>query len=86
MSEKQPKTDTKQKQNKDDPNLIYDRPLAVDELEECPFCHASGPEEGLKLYETGDHELWFVQCDECTAEGPKAITRSGAIELWNDRT
>ena len=54
-------------------------------IKSCPFCDAN-IEDGLVLLETGDHETWFVMCQDCMCEGPSSITKKYATEAWNDRT
>lgn len=63
---------------------MLNAPYEVTELKACPFCDADF-EDGLEILVTRDRETWFVHCTDCMAEGPPAITRKGAIELWNDR-
>lgn len=55
--------------------------LDTEDVPNCPFCGETS-EDGLELLETNDHETWFVQCDECLCQGPTAIDRDGAIEVW----
>ena len=45
----------------------------------CPFC---GGEPKLINDGTG---LWWVQCEDCDAEGPIAHSEEEAIRLWNRR-
>lgn len=48
-----------------------------EELRNCPFCGSDAPH----LIE-GSSMSWVV-CTECGADGPMAITTTGAIRKWN---
>lgn len=55
-----------------------------EDVPNCPFCGETS-EDALILLETGDHEFWYVHCDECLCNGPNALTREAAIDLWSMR-
>lgn len=55
-----------------------------DDVADCPFCGETS-EDGLILLETDDHQTWFIRCDNCMCDGPSAVDRDGAIELWTSR-
>lgn len=56
--------------------------LDTEEVPDCPFCGENSEDGCLMLYETDDHETWYICCDECMCQGPSSIDREGAIELW----
>lgn len=60
------------------------------ELRRCPFCG----EKGFVDYYTTDkmargdelyHDIFFVVCTGCCAQGPEQFTRESAISAWNKR-
>ncbi|MGV3724300.1 MAG: Lar family restriction alleviation protein [Actinomycetota bacterium] len=51
----------------------------VNELKSCPFCGSANTGFG------GDFDLQWANCRECSAEGPVADTRAGAMRLWSTR-
>ena len=50
-------------------------------LKPCPFCGCEKPEL------TGDTDIWWVECQECHAEGPFAHGTNAleALDKWNRR-
>jgi hypothetical protein len=49
------------------------------DLPECPFCGS----ENLLIDQ--DSEGWFVECNGCMAEGPRAPTQDEAERRWSIR-
>lgn len=47
-------------------------------LRRCPFCNSH---DVFIASETG---IKFVQCAECGAQGPVAVTPKRVAEIWND--
>lgn len=48
------------------------------EIKLCPFCKAALPYLGTSY---GSHKMI---CPSCGAQGPKAMTESMAVKLWNE--
>lgn len=55
-------------------------------LKPCPFC------KNFQYFDIaedsryqGEHNAWFVMCEDCFTRGPRAETREEAIEAWNRR-
>ena len=52
------------------------------ERKPCPFCKCNH----TMTWHIGHYNKpWFVECVECSATGPRALTEEKAIELWNRR-
>jgi len=51
----------------------------AENLPACPFC------ESENLLIDRDSEGWFVECNGCLAEGPRAKTQSEAEKRWARR-
>ena len=49
----------------------------------CPFC--GGTDIRAHVYGGGEPDA-FMQCHDCSADGPNGLNRAGAIEAWNRRT
>ena len=48
----------------------------------CPFC--GGTDIRAHVYGGGEPDA-FMQCHDCSADGPNGLNRAGAIEAWNRR-
>lgn len=53
----------------------------MSELKECPFC---GHDQMMILY-VGPFATPYVECCNCSANGPRGYDEKEAIELWNRR-
>lgn len=49
----------------------------------CPFCGRT--DIRAHVYGGGEPDA-FMQCHDCSADGPNGLNRAGAIEAWNRRT
>ncbi len=49
----------------------------------CPFCGSTNIR--AHVYGGGEPDA-FMQCHDCSADGPNGLNREGAIEAWNRRT
>lgn len=48
----------------------------------CPFCGRT--DIRAHVYGGGEPDA-FMQCHDCSADGPNGLNRAGAIEAWNRR-
>ena len=55
----------------------------MSDLKDCPFCGSYD----VDIWEDDSNETkeWYMQCNECWAQGCKALTEKSAIRLWNLR-
>lgn len=49
-------------------------------LEPCPYCASTNLES-----EEVDNDAWMIECLECHATGPIAISDVSAAQKWNQR-
>lgn len=47
--------------------------------EKCPFCKGDSKTAWCLA------NYWYVVCNKCLCQGPRAETEEKAIELWNKR-
>jgi Lar family restriction alleviation protein len=51
-------------------------------MKPCPFCGAIEPEIQLRAYGAS---YYFVQCNNCSADGPDEMNQESSIASWNRR-
>jgi Lar family restriction alleviation protein len=49
----------------------------------CPFCGSR--ETTIETLGTSARPFYAVECEDCEATGPLAISYEGAVEKWNAR-
>jgi hypothetical protein len=55
-------------------------------MKPCPFCGADFKYLDIKhIFNDDDVELFVFYCQECGAEGPKAVKTTAAEMLWDTR-
>jgi Lar family restriction alleviation protein len=52
-------------------------------MEKCPFCRSR--DLAVSRLGTQDRPFFAVECEDCEATGPLAISYEGAVEKWNAR-
>jgi len=61
----------------------------TERLEPCPFCSATAEEFQLQPYQMhnlgGEPTDWAVECANCAAFGPTALTSGASATAWNTR-
>jgi hypothetical protein len=55
-------------------------------MKPCPFCGSGFEFLDMKTIFADDVELNLVYCQECGAEGPKALMPTAAGMLWDARS
>lgn len=56
----------------------------MENLRECPFC---GKKDALHIdaYQCGGVWWFYVECQECMANGPVGKQKYMAVDAWNQR-
>ena len=56
--------------------------MTITILKPCPFCGSTN----ISVVEAGIRtDIWFVQCEDCTATFPHFDSKAEAVMAWNRR-